>query len=107
VIGLIAACILVTLVSELLFVGRLATVRWWRTAEGRMTLLRETAILGVLLLAVVGAFVPDLPGRIYLRVGTWMLVAGAFVWHVGLLYYRQAEGRRLRASKPFNEEADP
>lgn len=95
----IAVGIVATFLAELAFVGRFLRMPWWRTPEGRMILAKDVVLLLVLGLAVIGTFVPDMPGRNIVRLVVWSAVPVVFWWKTVLFYRRQAEGRRLRRQK--------
>ncbi len=100
---LIAIAVAVAFIAQLAFIARFLRIPWFRTPEGRMTMANEGVLVAVLALAMIGNFIPDLPGRELIRFFTWSAIAAVFCWKTTLLYRRQAEGRRNRQNRDDHE----
>ena len=70
------------------------TSKWWMSSIGRHMMSFMSGMTLILLLSVVALIFPDMPFRQELRIFSWILIPGLFVWRaVVILKIRNYDDR--------------
>lgn len=103
----LAVLIVISFVGAAVFLLLYLRVSQWRaTALGRHTMWLSVLLATLTGLGVISIFAPDLPGRAYIRLGSWTLLAVVLWQRVWLLLkaFQEGPAGRHRAAVKANEE---
>ena len=102
----LAALIIISFLGATVFLALYVKVSAWRsTALGRHTFWLSVLLSTLTGLAVISVFKQDLPGRIYIRLGSWAFLAFILWQRVWLLLkaFQEGPAGRHRAAVRANE----
>lgn len=103
----LGALIVISFVGAALFLALYLRVSQWRvTALGRHTMWLSVLLATLTGLGVISIFAPELPGRAYIRLGSWAFLAAVLWQRVWLLLkaFQEGPAGRHRAAVEAHEQ---
>ena len=95
--------ILGTWLGAMIFVGRYALTRWYRTDAGQNVMAFMLVVLIATSLAVVAIFQEDAAWRPLARLICWALIFSVVAWRVVILFATQRAARRTVGGRVQND----